>query len=71
MQYLRKRGWEIPTRETTPEAIFLGRREFLAGAGALAATAGLSSPARSPTTPIPPPGSTPPGTTTPSRSTAR
>ena len=42
MQYLRKRGWEIPTRETTPEAIFLGRREFLAGAGALAATAGLS-----------------------------
>ena len=41
MRYIRKHGWEIPTRETTPEAIFFGRREFLAGAGALAATIGL------------------------------
>jgi methionine sulfoxide reductase catalytic subunit len=41
MIYLRKRGWEMPASAVTPEAIFLGRREFLAGAGAL--IAGLGS----------------------------
>ena len=35
MHYHRRRGWEIPASETTPEAIFLDRRAFLAGAGAL------------------------------------
>jgi methionine sulfoxide reductase catalytic subunit len=34
----RRKGWEIPTHETTPEALFLGRRQILAGAGALAAS---------------------------------
>jgi sulfoxide reductase catalytic subunit YedY len=34
----RRRGWEIPEREATPESLFLDRRAFLAAAGALAAT---------------------------------
>ena len=33
----RRRGWEIPEREATPEALFLGRRGFL---GALATAGG-------------------------------
>ena len=33
----RRRGWEIPDREATPEALFLNRRRFL---GALAGAAG-------------------------------
>ena len=41
MHYHRRQGWEIPTSETTPEAIFLNRRALLAGAGALAAGAAL------------------------------
>src|SRR5712691_9587547 len=29
----RKRGWEIPESQATPEAVFFNRREFVAGAG--------------------------------------
>ena len=39
MRYHRSRGWEIPASETTPESIFLGRRNFMAGAGAVGAAA--------------------------------
>ena len=42
MFYHRRRGWEIPTRETTPEALFLDRRAFTAGLGAVALGAGMS-----------------------------
>jgi sulfoxide reductase catalytic subunit YedY len=38
MHAIRRRGWEIPEREATPEHVFLNRRALLAGAGA----AGLS-----------------------------
>ena len=37
----RRRGWEIPESQATPEAVFLDRRRLLAGmgiAGAAAAT---------------------------------
>jgi sulfoxide reductase catalytic subunit YedY len=41
----RRRGWEIPEREATPEAAYFNRREMIAaGAGAMAATA-VASPA--------------------------
>ena len=46
MFYHRKRGWELPTSATTPESMFFGRREFLAGAGALAASAAFGRVAR-------------------------
>ncbi|MGO4869206.1 MAG: protein-methionine-sulfoxide reductase catalytic subunit MsrP [Roseiarcus sp.] len=46
MRYHRRHGWEIGASETTPEAIFLDRRAFVAGAGALAAYAGLARQAR-------------------------
>jgi sulfoxide reductase catalytic subunit YedY len=36
MHVIRRRGWEIPEREATPEPIFLNRRAFLAGTGAAA-----------------------------------
>ena len=36
MHVIRRRGWEIPEREATPEHIFLNRRAFLAGTGAAA-----------------------------------
>ena len=29
----RRRGWEIPEREATPEEVFLDRRRFLRSAG--------------------------------------
>ena len=45
MRYHRRHGWEIRAGETTPESIFLDRRAFVAGAGALAAYAGLTRPA--------------------------
>lgn len=41
----RRRGWELPESAATPEAVFLGRRRFLAGvttAGALAAAGALT-----------------------------
>ena len=34
MHILRRRGWELPERLVTPEALVLGRRAALAGAGA-------------------------------------
>jgi methionine sulfoxide reductase catalytic subunit len=37
MHYHRRKGWEIATRETTPERMFVNRRALLAGGGALAA----------------------------------
>jgi methionine sulfoxide reductase catalytic subunit len=36
MNVIRRRGWEIPEREATPEHVFLNRRALLAGAGAAA-----------------------------------
>ena len=42
MRYHRRHGWEIRASETTPESIFLDRRAFVAGAGALAAYAGFT-----------------------------
>jgi sulfoxide reductase catalytic subunit YedY len=37
MIYIRKRGWELPAAATTPEAVFLNRREAALGLAALAA----------------------------------
>jgi len=42
MNVIRRRGWEIPDRELTPERLFLSRRTVLAGAGALALGAGTA-----------------------------
>ena len=42
MNYHRKRGWELPASAITPEAIFLDRRRFLAGAAAIAGASALS-----------------------------
>ena len=41
---MRKRGWEIPEREATPEEVFLNRRRFIKAAGlaSIAALAGCS-----------------------------
>jgi sulfoxide reductase catalytic subunit YedY len=36
MPIIRRRGWEIPEREATPEHVFLNRRGFLAGTAAAA-----------------------------------
>jgi sulfoxide reductase catalytic subunit YedY len=36
MNVIRRRGWEIPEREVTPEHLFINRRTFVAGALALA-----------------------------------
>ena len=36
MDILRRRGWELPEHLVTPEALVLGRRSALAGAGAIA-----------------------------------
>ncbi len=36
MHVIRRRGWEIPERDATPEHIFLNRRAFLAATGAAA-----------------------------------
>jgi methionine sulfoxide reductase catalytic subunit len=41
MNVIRRRGWEIPEREATPEHIFMDRRAFLAASGAAAAAIGL------------------------------
>ena len=48
----RRRGWEIPEREVTPEALVLRRREVVAGAVALAVAApGVLRSARADTAP--------------------
>src|SRR5262245_8633303 len=36
MHVIRRRGWEIPEHQATPEHLFLNRRSFVAGAGAVA-----------------------------------
>ncbi len=41
MNVIRRRGWDIPEREATPEHLFFDRRAFLA-AGAAVAAAGLA-----------------------------
>ena len=55
----RRRGWEIPEREATPESVFMDRRRFLASAAAASGLVlagcerGLG--AEGPTGPLPPP----------------
>ncbi|MDE2164895.1 MAG: protein-methionine-sulfoxide reductase catalytic subunit MsrP [Alphaproteobacteria bacterium] len=39
----RKRGWEIPERESTPEAVFHNRRALLKAMGAMAAAGGAGA----------------------------
>lgn len=39
MRIIRRRGWEIPEREATPEGVWLGRRALIAGSFALGAGA--------------------------------
>jgi len=46
MTIIRKRGWEIPERLVTPEAVAMSRRGVLAGTAALAVAAGLPRHAR-------------------------
>jgi len=41
MHVIRRRGWEIPESQATPEHIFLNRRALIAGAASIAATAVL------------------------------
>jgi methionine sulfoxide reductase catalytic subunit len=49
MHVLRRRGWEGSERLVTPEALVLGRRAALAGAGAVAlATPALAQTAAGP-----------------------
>ena len=36
----KKRGWEIPERDVTPESVVLNRRQILRGLGLAAAGAG-------------------------------
>ncbi len=44
MNVIRRRGWEIPEREVTPEHLFFNRRNFLvAGASAIALAPGLAN----------------------------
>ncbi len=42
MTVIRRRGWEIPESEVTPEHLVFSRRRLLAGAGALAALPGAA-----------------------------
>jgi sulfoxide reductase catalytic subunit YedY len=55
MHVIRRRGWEIPEREATPEHVFLNRRAFLAatGAAALSMTPGLAAAQRASDVPDP------------------
>ena len=50
MRFIRKKGWELPERLVTDEAVFLNRRRFMQGAGAVAGAglvgSGLSDMAR-------------------------
>lgn len=39
----RKKGWELPECQATPEGIYVNRRRFLAGAGAIMATGALAA----------------------------
>lgn len=49
MHIIRRRGWEIPEHQATPEAVFLDRRRFVAGLAGVAAAAALPSPAEAET----------------------
>jgi sulfoxide reductase catalytic subunit YedY len=42
MNVIRKRGWELPESEATPEHLFLSRRSVLAGAAAAVASPGVA-----------------------------
>jgi sulfoxide reductase catalytic subunit YedY len=44
MHIIRRRGWEIPESQATPEHLFFTRRSVLSGAASLAAAASLPSP---------------------------
>ncbi len=46
MRIKRKRGWELPERLATPEAVYHGRRQFMVGAAGSILLAGLSAPRR-------------------------
>jgi sulfoxide reductase catalytic subunit YedY len=46
MQVVRRKGWEIPSNLTTPEAAFVDRRAFVAGIGAAGAFAAWPGRAR-------------------------
>jgi methionine sulfoxide reductase catalytic subunit len=46
MHILRRHGWEIPDKLVTPERMFFNRRQFMAGASAVAAGAILPGTAR-------------------------
>ena len=37
----RRRGWEIPEREVTPESVYIDRRKILQGMGLAAIGAGV------------------------------
>jgi sulfoxide reductase catalytic subunit YedY len=52
MHIIRRRGWEIPESQVTPEAVVLNRRGLLAGSLALTIS-GLTGPARAQTAPAP------------------
>lgn len=62
MHLIRRPRWALPEAAATPEAVFLNRRAFLAGAGAVAGAAGMglgaspaaARPAEQPWTPAPP-----------------
>ena len=43
MHVIRRRGWEIPESQATPEHIFLNRRALIAGAASTAAAIALPS----------------------------
>ncbi len=46
MHYFRRKGWEIPESNATPEALFVDRRSVLAGLGASGVFAQLAGRAR-------------------------
>ncbi len=43
MHVIRRRGWEIPERRVTPEAVYLNRRQIVAGVGAALAGGAAAS----------------------------
>jgi methionine sulfoxide reductase catalytic subunit len=47
MVIIRRKGWETPERDVTPEHVFFNRRRFLGTAGAAAATLAMPAVARS------------------------
>jgi sulfoxide reductase catalytic subunit YedY len=43
MKIRKRRGWELPDSQATPEGVFLDRRVFMAGVGAAAAAGGIGT----------------------------